>query len=129
MEPSWTRTAGTTVQVTNLSKGDALVAFGRVADSLPARLKGLIGSNPLAPGQGLLISPCSSIHTFWMSFPIDVIYLSSAQEVEGIDHSLAPWRLGSFHRNVHSVLELPAGTAEALGVRVGDRLLIHGSGA
>ena len=124
---SWT--AGPTVQITNLSGGDAMVSSARVADSLAARLRGLIGSAPLGPGDGLLISPCSSIHTFWMSFPIDVIYLSSAQEVEGIDHSLAPWRLGSFHRNVHSVLELPAGTAEALGVRVGDRLLIHGSGA
>ena len=126
MERRRPQTAGLTLHITNQSRGDSLVSSGLVADSLAARLRGLIGSAPLGPGEGLLISPCSSIHTFWMSFPIDVIYLNSSQEVEGIDHALAPWKLGSFHRNVRSVLELPAGTAEASGTRVGDRLQVRG---
>jgi len=114
------------LRVTNHSRGGTLVSAGRVADSLGARLRGLIGSRPLAPGQGLLIVPCKSIHTHLMSFPIDVIYVNSLQEVVGIDHALAPWRFGRFYREARFVLELPAGTAQTSGTQVGDQLQVQG---
>jgi len=113
------------IRIVNATRGCALVTRGRVADGHWSRLRGLIGAAPLAPGEGLLISPCSSVHTHFMGFPIDVVYLNAHDEVVGIDAALAPWRFGHLHRQVRSVVELPAGTTEATGTRVGDRLEIH----
>ena len=114
------------MRIENLTRGQPLVTAGRVANSFWPRFRGLIGSKPLQPGKGLLIVPCSSIHTHFMSFPIDVLYLNREREVVGIDHSLPPWRLGRFFKQVRCVLELPAGTAQATGAVVGDRLQVEG---
>lgn len=114
------------VQVENLTRGQTLVATGRVADNYWTRLRGLIGHRPLAEGEGLIIVPCSSVHTHFMGFPIDVVYLDARQEVVGIDADLAPWRFGRFYRRVRCVIELPAGTASQTGTQVGDQLSIQG---
>ena len=114
------------IQVTNLTRNQPLVTAGRVANSYWSRFRGLIGAKPLQPGEGLLIVPCSSIHTHFMGFPIDVLYLNRGGEVVGTDHSLPPWRLGRFYKRVRGVLELPAGTAKASGTEVGDKLQVEG---
>jgi uncharacterized membrane protein (UPF0127 family) len=103
-----------------------MVTRGRVADNMWTRLKGLIGSRPLEAGEGLLIVPCQSVHTHFMRFPIDVVYVDAADQVVGLHHSLPPWRFGRFHRRARFVIELPAGTVEATGTEVGDRLSIEG---
>jgi uncharacterized membrane protein (UPF0127 family) len=89
-------------------------------------MRGLIGHQPLAEGEGLLIVPCSSIHTHFMSFPIDVVYLDADQEVVGIDQDLSPWRFGRFHWDVRCVVELPAGKVSRTGTNVGDQLQVQG---
>ena len=114
------------LRVTNQSRGGTIIGAGRVADSFASRLRGLIGSRPPGPGEGLLIAPCKSVHTLMMSFPIDIVYVNASQVVQGIDHALAPWRMGRFYRDVRYVLELPAGTAEASGTQVGDQLQVQG---
>jgi uncharacterized membrane protein (UPF0127 family) len=114
------------VQVHNITRGESLVTHGRVADNMWTRLKGLIGSPPLEPGEGLLIAPCQSIHTHFMGFPIDVLYVDRENQVVGLHRSLPPWRFGSFHRRARFVIELPAGTLEATGTEVGDRLSVEG---
>jgi uncharacterized protein len=113
------------IRIINATRGCVLVTRGRVADGYWSRLRGLIGAAPLAPGEGLLISPCTSVHTHFMGFSIDVIYVNQDNEVVGIDAGMAPWRFGRFYRRVRYVVELPAGTASATGTRVGDRLEIH----
>ena len=115
------------IRIINATRGCALVTQGRVADNYWTRLKGLMGAPPLAPGEGLLISPCSSVHTHFMGFPIDVVYVDAEHEVVGIDADLAPWRFGHFYRRVRYVVELPAGTAARTGTQVGDRLETHRS--
>ena len=114
------------MRIENLTRGQPLVTAGRVANNYWSRFRGLIGSRPLQAGEGLLIVPCSSVHTHFMSFPIDVLYLNREGEVVGIDHSLLPWRLGRFYKQVRYVLELPAGTAKATGTVVGDRVRVEG---
>ena len=114
------------MRIENLTRGQPLVTAGRVANNYWSRFRGLIGSKPLQAGEGLLIVPCSSIHTHFMGFPIDVLYLNREREVVGIDHSLPPWRLGRFYKRVRSVLELPAGTAKVTGTEVGDKLQVEG---
>jgi uncharacterized membrane protein (UPF0127 family) len=110
------------ITVTNLTRGTTVVSAGRVADRFWARLIGLMLARPLPAGAGLVIVPCSSIHTQFMRFPIDVLYVNKQDVIVGIDRNLRPWRIGRFHKKVHYVVELPAGGAE--GCQVGDRLEI-----
>ena len=109
-----------------MTRGQNLATAGRVADTFWTRLRGLLGSKPLAPGEGLLVVPCKSVHTHFMRFPIDVLYVNEAREVVGIDQNLPPWRFGRFYRRVRFVVELPAGTAQATGSQVGDQLQVQG---
>jgi len=114
------------LRVVNLTRQRTLVAGGQVANTWWSRLRGLIGSEPLAPGEGLLIVPCKAIHTHFMRFPIDVLYVDAGKEVVGIGHALPPWRFGRLYHRSRFVLELPAGAANNTDTQVGDRLQIKG---
>lgn len=81
-----------------------------------------MGRSSLEEGEGLLIEPCTWIHTFGMAFPVDVLYLDDEGEVAYACCSLHPNRLGPFVGRAHSVLELPAGTIVRSGTNIGDRL-------
>jgi uncharacterized protein len=113
------------LQIYNSQRRMNLVTVGSVADTFWRRGKGLIGRQHLDAGEGLLIDPCGSIHCFFMSIPIDVIYLDQENRVVGVDKELRPWRIGGFYRGAQRVLELPAGMIEASGTAVGDRLVVE----
>lgn len=112
------------LQVHNIQRRVDLVTEGRVADTFWSRGKGLIGRKHLDTGDGLLIDPCGSIHCFFMSIPIDVVYLDRDNRVVGVDKEIRPWRIGGIYRGAKRVLELPAGTIEATGTSVGDQLAV-----
>jgi uncharacterized protein len=112
------------IGIVNLTRGNQVVVSGSVARTFLARFRGLMGVPSLAPGAGLVIEPCSSIHTHFMRFPIDVLYVTRDQVISGIDRNLRTWRIGGFYKKVHYVVELPAGGA--VGCQVGDRLQING---
>lgn len=97
----------------------------QVADTFFTTFIGLMGRRSLAPETGLFLRGCSSIHTFWMRIPIDALYLDRSMRVKAIDNNLKPWRTGTMRRRIRHVLELPSGTAERLGVRVGDVLALE----
>src|ERR687887_277481 len=71
-------------------------------------MRGLLGRGGLERGEGLLLQPAGSIHTFFMRFPIDAVFLDRGLRVVGLAPELAPWRLAA-RRHAHSVLELAAG--------------------
>lgn len=75
----------------------------------------------LGPGDGLWIVPCEAVHTFGMKFPIDLVFLSKKRKVRKIRRAV-PRRRIALDLMAHSVLELPAGTAEATRTAVGDQL-------
>ena len=114
------------MRVKNQTRGDVLVANGRVASNSLTRLRGLIGGKPLKSGQGLLIVGCKSVHTHFMGYAIDVLYVDKDKRVVGMDKDLTPWRLGHKYAGSKHVLELPSGTLEASGTVVGDQLAIEG---
>lgn len=94
-----------------------------LADTPVSRLRGLMWRKKLEAGEGLLLTPASSIHTSFMRFPIDAVFLDSDLTVLGIRESLKPWRMKAW-RGSRSVLELPAGTCERRSLRQGDRLAL-----
>ncbi len=109
-------------RVTNLNRNTLLAANATRADSFLSRFKGLMGVPHLPPGEGLHIAPCNSVHSFFMKIPIDVLFLDATQQVVDVMHAMAPWRMSKVYFNAKSVLELPAGTADATGTKTGDTL-------
>ena len=108
----------------NQRNGTELAAEVRLATSLWARFWGLMGRRSLPDGHGLLIRPCSSVHMFFMRFPIDVIFLDRDNRVVKIIPAMRPWRAALGGRGAHSALELNAGAAEAAGLAVGDTVTL-----
>jgi len=108
-----------------LRRADGAVVCERcsLADSPLTRLRGLLGRNGLETGEGLLLRPASSIHTFFMRFPIDAVFLDRALVVVGIAGAVEPWRAAS-RRGAKAVLELPAGESFRRGLAVGDQLTL-----
>jgi hypothetical protein len=107
------------LHVANLTRGTILAASLEVADTGAKRSKGLLGRKGLAPGGGLWIAPCESVHTFFMQFPIDLVYLDRKNRIRKVRDSVPPWRL-SVCLSAHSILELPAGTIRATQTKTGD---------
>jgi uncharacterized membrane protein (UPF0127 family) len=109
--------------VTLMRRPDGSVVCERcmVAYRMWPRMRGLLGKRGLDSGAGLLIRPAPSIHTFFMRFPIDVVFLSRQGEVLKVAERVPPWRARSCRRS-YAVLELAAGEAGRRGIAVGDRL-------
>ena len=107
--------------VSNPARGTVLATRLEVADSASKRNKGLLGRKGLAPGEGLWIVPCESVHTFFMQFPIDLVYLDRKNRVRKVRSAVGPWRLSAC-LSAHSILELPAGTIRDSRTEAGDTL-------
>jgi len=107
-------------QTRNAILGDAV----DLADTSSKRRVGLLRHERLESGTGLWIVPCESVHTFFMKFPIDLVYVDRKKRVKKVRHAVPPWRLSAC-LTAHSVLELPAGTVEKTGTRPGDELVIE----
>jgi uncharacterized membrane protein (UPF0127 family) len=106
--------------------GDGTVLCERCecAERALPRLRGLLGRDGLAPGEGMLINPGPSVHMFFMRFPIDVVFLDREKTVVKVVHDLRPWRTAGARKAV-AALELPAGTAARYGIREGDTLTLE----
>jgi uncharacterized protein len=102
--------------------GDVVCDRCVVAASPFSRMKGLLGRSELRPGEGLLLRPASAIHTFFMRFPIDAVFLDRDWRVVGIAGDVAPWRTAG-RKGAKAVLELPAGESARRGLRTGDLLV------
>ncbi|WP_229711456.1 DUF192 domain-containing protein [Pectinatus frisingensis] len=93
------------------------------ADTFLKRLIGLMGRKKLPPDQGMLLSPCNSIHMLFMRFAIDAVYLDRDNRIIRIVRHLQPWLGISLCFRAHAVLEVTAGTAQLSGYHVGLQLL------
>lgn len=109
------------LKVTNLTRNTVLATSMEVADTSAQRSKGLLGRNGLAPGGGLWIIPCESVHTFFMRFPIDLVYLDRKNRIRKVRSEVGPWRISAC-LSAHSVLELSAGVIRATQSQRGDML-------
>ena len=94
-----------------------------MADHWWDRARGVLGRPALPSGQGILLSPCSSVHGFGMVRPIDVAFLDQAGTIVKLGQ-LRPMGL-SWHRHAAQVLELAAGDIQRLGLQIGQRLWVR----
>ena len=107
---------------TNLRTGKELATNVRVADTLFTRMKGLLGKKELPQGHALWINPCFSVHTFFMQFPIDVLFLNKHNQVIAAVINLTTNRMTRLYPRSFSVLEFPIGTIAATNTVVGDKI-------
>jgi uncharacterized membrane protein (UPF0127 family) len=116
-----------TMLILNMTRETVVCERAVIADRPLARLRGLIGRGAMAAGEGLLLRPAPSIHTAFMRFPIDVLFLDNDLNVLKVVEALKPWRTAAARR-ARATLELPAGELAEREVEVGDRLGILESG-
>ena len=105
-------------QTRNVLLGDRV----RQAVGFWRRLKGLLGTRVLRPGDGLWISPCDCVHTLGMRYTLDVLFLDESGIIVGCCGGLLPNRVSPRFRRARGVLELPAGTLVRTGTAPGDQL-------
>jgi uncharacterized protein len=99
-----------------------VLATADVADTSAKRRAGLLKRQSFEPGEGLWIVPCEAVHSFFMKFAIDVVYLDRKKRVRKVTANLVPWRISGC-LTAHSVLELPAGMAGQTNTKPGDQLV------
>jgi uncharacterized membrane protein (UPF0127 family) len=111
--------------VVDRERGQVVCERCVVADNPWARLKGLLGRGELTPEEGLLLRPAAAIHTYFMRFDIDAIFLDRSLTVVAVVPDMRRWRTAG-RRGARAVLELRAGECERRGIRPGDRLeVVH----
>ncbi len=109
-------------ELRNLTRGTLVAARVEEATRFFARLRGLLGRDGLAEGAGFLIAPCSSIHTFFMRFPIDVLFLGEGGRALRAISALRPFRTTRIYPAAACVVELPAGALARSNTAEGDQL-------
>lgn len=110
------------MRLINQSKNIILAENIILADTPFKRMKGLLGRKDFPPGQALIIKPCNAIHTFFMRFPIDVLFVGSNNQVLSAISSLKPSRLTPIYFQASYVVELPSGTLQNSAATQGDLL-------
>jgi uncharacterized membrane protein (UPF0127 family) len=106
-------------QVVNSTRNTVLATRLEIAGTGGSRSKGLLGREGLLPGEGLWIIPCESVHTFFMRFAIDLVYLDRKLCVRKVRSNVGPWRMSACF-SARSVLELPVGVIGATQTQRGD---------
>jgi len=103
--------------------GAVLAERATIAQTLIQRLVGLLAHARLEPGEGLILGRCNSIHTWFMRFPIDAVFVDGRRTVVRVYNSLPPWRMTPFVGRATTVIELPAGTALHTELAAGDQVV------
>ncbi|HLF79905.1 MAG TPA: DUF192 domain-containing protein [Dehalococcoidia bacterium] len=106
----------------NANKETVIGEAIEVAATAAQRAKGLLGRECLSEGEGLLFKGCSSLHTFFMQFPIDIIYADRSGKVLKCAKAVRPFRLVAAPLRAYYAVELPVGAIESSDTRAGDYL-------
>jgi uncharacterized protein len=108
--------------IRNKMKLTALAKNCHVADSFSARLQGLIGKRGISEEYALIISPCNTIHMFFMKFCLDIIFVDKNNRVVHLIENIKPWRLSKIVWSANCVIELQTDTIKRSRTEIGDIL-------
>jgi uncharacterized membrane protein (UPF0127 family) len=123
------RDAERAYQLRNVRTGQLVAHTIVPAFESPARRRGLLGRDSFPDGSAMIIAPSNAIHTFWMRFAIDVVFVRRNGVVVKVQQSVSPWRV-AIAPLAYAAIELPAGALRGSDVSVGDILaLVHSSDA
>ncbi len=106
----------------------SLATSVELADTRRSRRKGLLGRDSMRTDQAMVITPCVAVHTGFMRFAIDVVFIDRDGRAVHIVQDLQPWRIAASFR-ARAVIEMPAGRVRAWDIKLGDRLSLAPCGA
>jgi uncharacterized membrane protein (UPF0127 family) len=112
----------TMLKLINLNHGLIVAEQVKVAKTFWQRLRGLMFTDSLPAGCALHLTPCRSIHTYYMNYSIDILHLNSNHQVIAIQEQLTPGKWGQRIPQTASIVELPAGTIRQTGIKPGHVL-------
>ncbi len=112
------------MKIINKTKNTILAEEVMVADTPFSRMKGLLGNKEFSKGKAVLIRPCNSIHTFFMRFPIDVLFVDRGNRIIKAISTIKPFRLTPIYLKANFTVELPSGTIQATSTQENDEILI-----
>lgn len=108
----------------NVNKNNTVLEQVKLADGFFQKFKGLMGRKKLSKSEGLMLLSCNSIHTCFMRFPIDVVFLNMNHEVIEIKKGLKPWRMVKYVKKAYITVEMAEGTVEYKNIELGDLLIL-----
>jgi len=111
------------MRLSNCMTGEVLAEQVQVAEDFLSRLIGLMGRQTMADGSALVLRPCRCVHTFFMRFYIDLVFLDRRGIVVHKIMDMPPFRISPLVRRASLVVELPGGTVRNR-LRPGDILKI-----
>lgn len=112
------------MKVYNSTQNNLIADEVKVADNFITRTFGLIPKKNILENEGLIINPCCSIHTFFMKFPIDVVFVDKNNLVVALYGNVRPWRILPIHLNSFYVIELASGTILDKNIQKGDIMAV-----
>lgn len=112
------------MRVINISKGSILAEKAAIANTFISRAIGLLNRKELNKGEALILSPSNSIHSLFMRFTIDAIFVDKKGKVVGILPSFKPFRLSPIYFRSNSTIELPENTIQLTKTQPGDTIQI-----
>ena len=109
----------------NSSKNIIISDDAKVAKTFFSRSLGLIPKKKLKKEECLIIKPCCSVHTFFMNFPIDVLFINNENKVIAAYENVKPWKILPIHLSSKKVLELPSGSIQTKSITLSDEILFE----
>ena len=113
----------TAVALVNQRTGTAIATSVERAVTRATRRRGLLGRDGLGAGCALMLEPCPAVHTAFMRFAIDIVFVDRQGYAIKIVRNLGPWRIAVAPR-AHAVVELAAGSLAQVDLAIGDRLFL-----
>jgi len=106
----------------NRTTGSVIAGRAQSACGFWSRFRGLMGRRTFPAGSALVLTPCKQVHTFFMRFTIDIVFLDGQGVVIEVLPGMSPWKISPFVGGARSVVELPAGVVESTGTARGHML-------
>ncbi|WEG13576.1 DUF192 domain-containing protein [Pullulanibacillus sp. KACC 23026] len=116
------------MELVNVTSGKQLAGNVEQAATFGKRLKGLMFRHHLSMDSAMYLAPCRSIHTFFMKFPIDVLYVDSENNIVSLEKNMPPGKVGKTVRHAKYVIELNAGRIDQTDTQIGHKLAFVGKG-
>lgn len=110
------------MKIINLTKDTLVADEVTIADNFLSRTKGLLGKNALKENEALVIKPCNAIHTFFMRFSIDAVFLDKQNKVVAIKENLRPFKITPIYPKAFLVIELPIGKISNSSIQPNDQI-------
>jgi len=112
------------MNIYNSSQNNLIADSVKVAENFFTRSIGLLSRKSISNNEALIIKPCGSIHTFFMRFDIDVLFVNKKNEIIALYENVKPFRILPIHLTSSYVIELAAGSISDKNISKGDLISI-----